>query len=87
MIHCNGVSFVLHYLDDFLIFSPPGSELTFMIRSRVEAIFSRAGMPIAHKKTEKPSTILMFLSIEINTDMFQLRLSREKVDMVQRLTG
>ena len=83
ILHCNGVTFVLHYLDDFLTFSPPGSELASTMRSQVKPIFSRVGVPIAHEKTVGPSTTLTFLGIEIDTDLLQLRLPREKVDKLK----
>ena len=85
ILYCNGVTFALHYLDDFLTFGPPGSELASTMRSQVEAIFNCAGVPIAHEKTVGPSTTLTFLGIEIDTDLFQLRLPREKVDKLQDL--
>ena len=41
-LFCNGIQFVLHYLDDFLVIFPPGSALAAGMRSQVEAIFDYA---------------------------------------------
>ena len=42
ILFCNGIQFVLHYLDDFLVIFPPGSALAAGMRSQVEAIFDYA---------------------------------------------
>ena len=85
ILHDNGLPYVLHYLDDFLLMAPAGSSLAVRMTSLVESIFGYVGAPIAHHKTEGPSTVLTFLGIEIDTVRFQLSLPLEKVRRLREL--
>ena len=74
-----GVSFVEHYLDDFITVGRSGSlecqeNLGAMLRT-CEA----TGTPIDPGKTEGPCTTLVFLGIEVDTVAMQLRLPQEKL--------
>ena len=70
---------VIHYLDDFLLFgAPESSEGREALRKTLE-ICANLGIPIASHKTEGPSTVLVFLGIELDTDRLTLRLPREKL--------
>ena len=85
VIHCQGVRWLLHYLDDFLLFGAPGSleiEHAIAVASRV---FSSAGIPVATHKTEGPATAVTFLGILVDTVKFQLRLPPEKIDRLRAL--
>ena len=84
-LHCEGVLLLIHYLDDFLIFGPPGTKIASTARWLVEALLRDFGAPIAEHKTEGPSTCITFLGIIIDTVLFQLRLPSEKVDRLQHL--
>ncbi len=84
-LHLNGVRYVLHYLDDFLLLGSPGSPkaeqaLTLTIRT-----FAALGVPVAEHKTEGPPTDLSFLGILIDTDKFQLRLPAVKLTRLRHL--
>ena len=79
VLHCEGVSPLIHYLDDFLLFSPTQSMAAAIARSRVETVFSHIGALLTHHNTEGPATVLTFLGIQIDTDLLQLSLPREKV--------
>ena len=68
VLHCEGVQLVIHYLDDFLVFEPPGLNTASTARALVESILSHIGTPIAHHKTQGPATMLSFLGILIDTD-------------------
>lgn len=85
VLRAEGVQFLIHYLDDFLMMGPPGSTLAITMRSQVEATFNRLGVQIAHHKTQGPTPVLTFLGIVIDTDLFQLSLPREKVTLLQGL--
>ena len=59
----NGVSFLLHYLDDFLTIGP-SSSLTFQRNLEVlTQICNYLGVPLAFEKVEGPSNVLSFLGI------------------------
>ena len=77
---CEGIA-LLHYLDDYLLFSPPGTDAGY-IRSLAEATFDQLGVPIAPHKTAGPSTALTFLGIHVDTIEFQLSLPLEKVTVL-----
>ena len=85
VLHCDGVPFILHYLDDFLLLGPPGSLTAATMRSTAEATYTRMGAPIAHHKTEGPASALTFLGILVDTNSFQLSLTEEKVWRLQEL--
>jgi hypothetical protein len=84
-IHCQGVRFVMHYLDDFLLLGAPDSqEVAHSLNVTLNFLF-RSGIPVATHKTEGPSTCLTFLGILIDTSLFQLRLPIEKLDRLKSL--
>ena len=85
VLHHNGIPYVIHYLDDFLVIAPAGSGLACSMRPQVEAIFDYLGAAIAHHKTDGPSTVTTFLGIQIDTDLFQLSLPLEKVQRLRDL--
>ena len=76
---------VLHYLDDFLVVSPPGGwgsqgdDLGTALK-----LCEELGVPVAAHKTEGPSTVITFLGIEIDTVERVLRLPEEKLCRLQR---
>lgn len=85
VLHCEGVPFVLQYLDDFRLFKPPGFDTVYTVRSHVESILGCIGAPIAQQKTDQPSTKLSFLGIQIDTNQFQLSLPDAKIEHLQNL--
>ena len=79
IIHCWGVRWLLHYLDDFLLFGAPGTlEVASAAALAMEAL-ANAGIPVAAHKTEGPSTAVTSLGIMVDTVLFQLRLPPEKL--------
>ena len=85
VLHCEGVSLLIHYLDNFLLFCPVLSMAAAIARSCVEPGFSHIGAPLAHHKTVGPSTVLTFPRIQINIELLQLSLLHEKVACLQEL--
>ena len=84
-------TFVIHYLDDFLLVGPPGSGQCANALERSLVICSRLGIPIAPEKVEGPSTTLTFLGIELDSLSWEARLPKEKLfrihSMVQEWSG
>ena len=87
MLHCDGVPFIIHYLDDFLALAPAVSAIAASMRPLIESSLTRVGAPLAHQKTEGPTTTLTFLGIQINTISFQLSLPADKVARFRNLLG
>ena len=84
-IHCCGVRYILHYLDDFLIMGAPISSEATIAASKAMEFFSATGIPVADHKTEGPATSLTFLGVLIDTDRFQLRLPEDKLLRLREL--
>lgn len=86
-IHCKGVRYLLHYLDDFLILGTAG---TYEATGALEVVYeflTRAGIPVAHQKTKGPSTTISFLGILIDTLRFELRLPADKLARLTALVS
>ena len=74
-----GVSILLHYLDDFLTM---GRELTSECWNNLKKLIQlcqRLGLPLIWQKLEGPATILMFLGILLDTQKMEMRLPEEKL--------
>lgn len=77
--HQNGVTYSIHYLDDFLTLGPAGSVIC---RQNLQIFIntcSRLGVPLALEKVEGPSTSLTFLGITLDSSHMEIRLSEEKL--------
>ena len=55
-----GVRFVMHYLDDFLVLGAPGSEECSTALKKLLEVFEKLGLPVAPEKSEGPDTKLTF---------------------------
>lgn len=75
----DGVTKVMHYLDDFLLVGGPGSTECSESLSTLLATFERLGVPVATNKLEGPAHRLTFLGIEIDTLALEIRLPRPKL--------
>ena len=79
----SGVSYLIHYLDDYLTMGPP---LSFVCKDNLD-IFTRLckdlGVPLASEKLEGPSTSLTFLGITLDTNRMEIRLPEDKLSRIQ----
>ena len=83
----NGVSWAIHYLDDFITIGAPDSPECFQNMQTMQAICREAGLPLEPEKTVGPTTTLTFLGIEIDSVSLQLCLPHDKlVDLKESLT-
>jgi len=72
------VSFLIHYLDDFLTMGPPSSPTCQRNLDTLVRICSYLGVPLALEKVEGPATVLPFLGIVLDTVRMEARLPEEK---------
>ena len=75
-----GVSHILHYLDDFLIL---GSPMSFKCQQDLDIIIKICkdlGVLLALGKVEGPSTTLPFLGIVLDTVEMETRLPHDKLE-------
>ena len=74
-----GITFCVHYLDDFLTLGPANSGIcTDNLRILTETC-SSLGVPLKVEKLEGPATRLVFLGIEIDTVKWTMSLPEEKM--------
>ena len=73
---------VLHYLDDFLIFGPPGPEGCGKALARALDLCARLGVPIiAHKRSL--ATRIIFLGLELDSVSWMVQLLDKKFARLQ----
>ena len=73
-ISAQGFNDFMHYLDDFLFWSPPDSPRCHEALQSALQLGTALGLPAAPEKIVGPTTSLTFLGIEIDTVAQQLRL-------------
>ena len=69
-----GVSVVFHYLDDFLLIGAPNSAECAQALTILLQTFQQLGLPIALDKLEGSITWLMFLGLELDSRVLEIRL-------------
>ena len=80
-----GVTYLLHYLDDYIIMGPPGSqEYAANIAGFLE-MCRRPGVPIAAEECEGPITKITYLGIEFDTKSMELHLPDGKLQRVKAM--
>ena len=75
-----GVSFIMHYLDDYLTIGPPNSPICHQNLQLLIEVCGMLGIPLATHKVEGPSTELEFLGIMIDTVRMEVRLPDIKLE-------
>ena len=63
----NGVTWVGHYLDDYITIGPHGSQECGDNLHRMLAVCQRLGVPVAESKCAGPASTMVFLGFEIDT--------------------
>ncbi len=74
----------IHYLDDFLLFGPPGSDECDRALAGALDMCGRLGVPIASHKTEGPTAAITFLGIELDCITLVARLPEDKLKRLRR---
>ena len=82
-----GVSYLIHYLDDFLTLGPPGSNICQQNLNIIQKVCASLGIPLALEKVEGPSTTLTFLGITLNTISMEARLPNDKISRIKQLVS
>ncbi len=80
-----GVTFSLHYLDDFLTIGSPGSGERANNLALIETICRSLGIPLKSEKIAGPAMVLEFLGILLDTEAMELRLPEPKVAELKHL--
>ena len=82
-----GVSFCIHYLDDFLTIGPPDSFTCQQNLQTIQQVCKQLGIPLALEKVEGPSTSLDFFGITLDTGKMEARLPTKKLQRAKELVG
>jgi hypothetical protein len=80
-----GIPLIRHYLDDYIIITPPDRTMCSNLIGLIHRECTRLGIPIAEHKSEGPTTCIVFLGIEIDTLSGQLRLPSDKLERLRTL--
>ena len=80
-----GVDFVVHYVDDFLVMGAPGSDECAAALRKLLDVFHRLGLPVALNKLEGPSSKLVFLGLELDSRALEVRLPQYKLEELKEL--
>ena len=70
---------ILHYLDDFLFVESSQTSKVGNTLKLFQEVCNKIGIPLASDKTTLPTTLLMFLGIDIDTQNLIMRLPNEKL--------
>ena len=76
---------MLHYLDDFFLTDPAGSNVSVDNLENAKLLCLELGVPLAPEKTIGPSTIMPYLGIELDSVEFEARLPLDKLFKAKRL--
>ena len=87
VLRSQGVRYLLHYLDDFLLFGPPASGEGERSLHAATSTLAALGIPISISKLEGPGTCVTFLGIIIDTVRFQLRLPEDKLVRIRSIVA
>ena len=68
-----------HYLDDFLFAGKSNTEDCKNLMNSFDRVCCRLGVPIAHEKTEGPTTKLSYLGLLIDTEKMLIQIPEDKV--------
>jgi hypothetical protein len=82
-----GVPVVIHYIDDFLfVLESTQEQLAHELLAQVLELCAKLGIPMAPKKTEGPTHILVFLGILLNSVEMTASLPEDKLIELRALT-
>ena len=81
VMHSKGVHWLLHYLDDFILFGCPSTDKCLRSLQIALSCYTELGWE-AHK-VDGPASCITFLGIEIDTTNSQLRLPSDKLQALK----
>lgn len=73
---------LIHYLDDYLIISHTDSPECKHLLERFLRVCELLGIPVAMDKVDGPATVIIFLGLELDSVLQQIRLPAEKLKAI-----
>lgn len=80
-----GVSWVAHYLDDFVTTGDPEGDECGRNADIMHGICEQLGMPVEPEKDEGPATVISFLGLELDSTAMEVRLPLDKLTNLRAL--
>lgn len=80
-----GANTIAHLLDDFLFAGKQGSNTCWNLVSTMEQTCQELGIPIAEEKSVNPTTVMVFLGLEINTCDMTVRIPFHKIKELEAI--
>jgi hypothetical protein len=77
--HRYQVRYLFHYLDDFITLGPAASNECAENIGITKVVFARLGLPLHPSKCEGPTTILVFLGIELDKRATNCSVTHRKI--------
>ena len=74
-----GVTWVAHYLDDYTTMGAPEGEECQANLDTMLSTCRRLGVPVAPAKCAGPTTVMVFLGFQLDTDQLVVRLPQDKL--------
>ena len=84
IMHVNGATDVIHYLDDFFTVGPPNTYICHNNMRTMKLVCDQVGFKIQHKKVVEPTNKLEFLGIEIDSEQMETRITQQRLNDIQR---
>ena len=78
-----GVSWCIHYINNFLTTGPPASEECLRNSLIMQSVCNEAGLPMEPSKSIGLTMALVFLGILIDSEKGELRLPQDKLSQLQ----
>jgi hypothetical protein len=82
MMEYGGVSYINHYLDDYVTVGPPCSDICQSNLDKMLDVCSEIGFGINPSKLVQPTTTLEFLGIILDSQKLELRISQERLHSI-----
>lgn len=84
IVRQQGVEFVLHYLDDFLVVTAAEEYRGDHALRIVLETFEQLGLPVAWDKLEGPTSCLTFLGFELDSRRNEIRVPSQKMEDIRK---
>ena len=82
-----GFRWLIHYLDDYLIMTTADHSQCKQLLDRFLSVCASLGIPVAMEKVDGPATIIIFLGLELDSNLQQIRLPAEKLQALLQELG
>ena len=81
----HGVTWVEHYIDDFITVGAPGTLSCTKNAAVMHEICQEVGLPVEPDKDEGPATSITFLGLELDSVSLEVRLPQDKLSSLRAL--